>query len=325
MEIKRVAVLTSGGDAPGMNAAIRAAVRTGIYKGWQMFGIQHGYQGLINGDIILLGARDVGGIIERGGTILHTARSLEFKTREGQLKGLSTLKDNQIDALIIIGGGGSQAGAAKLYELGFPVIGVASTIDNDLYGSDISIGVNTALNTALEAIDKLRVTASSHDRTFMVEVMGRDCGYLALISGITGGADYIIIPEVPVNPEDVVNELRSAYKRDKMHAIVVVAEGARYNAEELSKYFLEHQPDPGFEIRVTRLGHIQRGGIPTSFDRLLGTRLAAAATNYLERGRHGILVGLIDGKEVATPLSEVASKRKELDLSLLKLARILAR
>jgi len=325
MPNKHIAVLTSGGDAPGMNAAIRAAVRTGIYKGWEMFGVQHGYQGLINGDIIPLKARDVGGIIERGGTILHSARCPEFKTREGQLKGINVLKDNHIDALIVIGGGGSQAGAAKLWELEYPVIGVASTIDNDLYGSDMSIGVNTAINTALESIDKLRVTASSHDRTFMVEVMGRDCGYLALISGITGGADYIIIPEVPVNPEDVASELRSSYQRNKMHAIVVVAEGARYNAEELSKYFHEHQADIGFEIRVTRLGHVQRGGTPTAFDRLLGTSLAAAAIDYLEQDRYGILVGLIDNKLAVTPLIEVTSNKKMLDLSLLKLARILSR
>lgn len=325
MAKKRIAVLTSGGDAPGMNAAIRAAVRMGIFKGWEMFGIQHGYQGLIRGDIIPLKARDVGGIIERGGTILHTARSPEFETREGQLKGLRTLNDNHIDALIIIGGGGSQKGALKLWELGYPIIGVASTIDNDLYGSDITIGVNTALNTALEAIDKLRVTASSHDRAFMVEVMGRDCGYLALISGIAGGADYIIIPEVPVNPEDVARELRSAYQREKMHAIVVVAEGAEYNAEELSRYFQEHKADFGFEIRSTRLGHIQRGGIPTAFDRLLGTRLAATATDYLEQGRYGLLIGLIDNKLTATPLTEVAANKKTLDLSLLKLANILAK
>ncbi len=324
MNIKRVAVLTSGGDAPGMNAAIRAAVRSGLNKGWQMFGIRHGYQGLINGYVIPLGARDVGGILERGGTILHTARSPEFKTREGQLKGLNTLSENQIDALMVIGGGGSQTGSARLSEMGYPVIGVASTIDNDLYGSDISIGVNTALNTALEAIDKLRVTASSHDRAFMIEVMGRDYGYLALISGITGGAEYIIIPEVPVNPGDVVAEIRSAYNRGKSHALIVVAEGAQCNAEAIEKYFREHEIDLGFEIRTTRLGHIQRGGMPTSFDRLLGTRLAAAAVDCLEQGRHGVLTGLINGREATTPLSEVASKKKELDLSLLKLARILA-
>jgi 6-phosphofructokinase 1 len=322
---RRVGILTSGGDAPGMNAAIRAAVRTGINEGWEMYGIKHGYQGLIKGDIGPLGARDVGGIIERGGTILHTARCPEFETREGRLKALDTLKENRIESVMVIGGGGSQTGAYELSRMDYPVVGIASTIDNDLYGCDIAIGVHTALNTAAEAIDKLRTTASSHDRVFLVEVMGREYGYLALISGIAGGAEAIVIPEVEVDPEEIANELYSAYERGKSHGIVVVAEGAKYNAEGLAGYFREHHERLGFELRVTRLGHVQRGGNPTVFDRLLGTRLGIYATECLRQHKEGIMVGEIGGKEVTTPLSEVTTNTRELDLSLLKLARVLAR
>ena len=321
---KRVGILTSGGDAPGMNAAIRAAVRTGINEGWDMYGIRHGYQGLVNGDITPLGARDVGGIIERGGTILHTARCPEFETREGRLKALDNLKDNRIEYLMVIGGGGSQTGAHELSIMDYPVVGIASTIDNDLYGCDISIGVHTALNTALEAIDKLRITASSHDRVFLIEVMGREYGYLALISGIAGGAEAIVIPEIETDPEEIAAELYSAHERGKPHAIVVVAEGAKYNAEELAKYFRKHHERLGFELRVTRLGHVQRGGNPTVFDRLLGTKLGAYATECLRQNKEGILVGEIGGKAVSTPLSEVVTNLRALDLSLLELARVLA-
>jgi 6-phosphofructokinase 1 len=321
---KRVGILTSGGDAPGMNAAIRAAVRTGINKGWEMYGIRHGYQGLIDGSIVSLTARDVGGIIERGGTILHSARSEEFKTPQGRLKALNNLKREGMDAVIIIGGNGSQTGAHELSRLGFPVVGIASTIDNDLYHADITIGVHTALNTALEAIDRLRTTASSHHRVFLVEVMGREYGYLALISGIAGGVEVIAIPEVETDPEEIASEVLSAYERGKSHAIVVVAEGAKYNAEGLARYFQEHHERLGFELRITRLGHVQRGGSPTAFDRFLATRLGAFATECLADGKHGIMVSEFNGREAFTPLAEVAANRRELDLSLLKLARILA-
>jgi 6-phosphofructokinase 1 len=321
---ERVGILTSGGDAPGMNAAIRAVVRTGINKGWEMYGIRHGYQGLISGDITPLGARDVGGIIELGGTILHSARSEEFKTREGRQKALGQLKQNMLDAVIIIGGGGSQTGAHELSQLGYPVVGISSTIDNDLYRADITIGVHTALNTALDAIDKLRTTASSHGRVFLVEVMGREYGYLALISGIAGGVEAIAIPEVPTDPEEIAYEVLSAYKRGKSHAIVVVAEGAKYNAEGLAEYFKKHHERLGFELRVTKLGHVQRGGSPTVFDRFLATRLGAFATDCLADGKHGIMVSEFEGKEAFTPLSQVVANQRKLDLSLLKLARILA-
>lgn len=322
--MKRIAVLTSGGDAPGMNAAIRAVVRTGLVKGWNVCGVRHGYAGLISGDIIPLGARDVGGIIQQGGTILGSARCPEFKTIDGQQKALSRLHQHEIDALIVIGGNGSQVGAHALSLLGFPVVGVASTIDNDLYGSDITIGVDTALNVSLEAIDRLKVTASSHRRAFLVEVMGRDCGYLALMAAIAGGAEAVVIPEEDTDPEVVATELRTAYANGKSHAIVVVAEGARYNAEGMAHYFQLHSERLGFDLRVTRLGHVQRGGAPGSFDRLLGSRLGAAATEQLAGGVHGILLGLLKGEIAATPLAVVAANRKPLDFRLLELARVLA-
>jgi 6-phosphofructokinase 1 len=323
--MKRIAVLTSGGDAPGMNAAIRAVVRTGIEKGWDVFGIRHGYVGLIAGNIVLLEARDVGGIIQRGGTMLGSARCPEFRTEEGRLKALRTLHQNDIEALVVIGGNGSQAGAYALSEMGFPVVGVASTIDNDLCGTEISIGVDTALDVALEAIDRLKVTASSHQRAFLVEVMGRKCGYLALMAGIAGGAEVIIIPEVETDPEAVAAELRAAYERGKPHALGVVAEGARYNAEGLARFFEEHRKRLGFELRVTTLGHVQRGGAPGAFDRLLATRLGAAATEHLAQGEHGVLMGLLKGEIAATSLAEVVANKKPLDLRLLELARVLAK
>ncbi|KAB0663806.1 6-phosphofructokinase [Oryzomonas japonica] len=322
--MKRIAVLTSGGDAPGMNAAIRAVVRTGLAKGWCMFGVRHGYAGLIAGEIFTLGARDVGGIIQQGGTMLGSARCPEFETVEGRMKALSQLCRHEIEALVVIGGNGSQAGAHALSLLGFPVVGVASTIDNDLYGSDVTIGVDTALNVSLEAIDRLKVTASSHHRAFLVEVMGRTCGYLALMAAIAGGADAVMIPEKETDPEVVATELRVAYDNGKAHAIVVVAEGARYNAEGMALYFQTHRERLGFELRMTRLGHVQRGGAPGSFDRLLGTLLGAAATERLADGKHGELVGLLKGEIAATPLAEVVTNRKTLDLGLLKLARTLA-
>jgi len=324
MERKRIAVLTSGGDAPGMNAAIRAVVRTGLDKGWEVFGIRQGYAGLISGNTMTLGARDVGGIMQRGGTMLGSARCPEFETEDGRLKAIHQLHQQKIDGLVVIGGNGSQNGAHALSKMGFPVIGIASTIDNDLYGSEITIGVDTALNIALETIDRLKVTASSHQRAFLVEVMGRNCGYLALMAGIAGGAEAVVIPEVEIDPEVLARELHSAYKRGKPHAIVVVSEGAQYNAQKLSRYFGEHAR-MGFELRVTILGHVQRGGTPTASDRLLATRMGATATEYLARGDYGVMMGLIKGEIAATSLNEVVSTKKPLDLRLLEWARVLAR
>jgi len=323
--VRRIAVLTSGGDAPGMNAAIRAVTRTALAKGWEVYGVRQGYAGLIAGNFVPLGARDVSSIMQHGGTILGTARSSEFKTEAGRSKALHALGSFGIDNLVVIGGNGSQTGAYHLSQMGFPVVGVASTIDNDLYGSDITIGVDTALNIALESIDRLKVTATSLERAFLVEVMGRDCGYLALMAGIAGGAEAIVIPEVETNPDEVVRLLSEAYRRGKSHAIVVVAEGAKYNAEALAAHFREHQGEIGFELRVTILGHVQRGGNPGAFDRLLATWLGAEAVEALARGEHGVLVGQIKGEVRTTPLAEVVANKKPLDLSLLKLNDVLAR
>jgi 6-phosphofructokinase 1 len=320
----KIAVLTSGGDAPGMNAAIRAVVRTGFYRDWEMLGVRQGYAGLITGQFTPLGPREVGGIIQQGGTVLGTARSPEFHTPEGQRTALDALTEHEVDGLVVIGGNGSQAGANTLSMLGFPVVGIASTIDNDLYGADITLGVDTALNVALEAIDRLKITASSHQRAFVVEVMGRDCGYLALMAGVAGGAEVVIIPEVETDPERVVEDVLTTYRRGKCHALIVAAEGARYNAAGLADYLEEQRADLGFEFRATILGHVQRGGAPGAFDRLLGTRLGAAATEQLAAGRHGVLVGMRSGGIVPTPLAEVVSHRKTLDLDLLDLARVLA-
>lgn len=321
--MKRIGVLTSGGDAPGMNAAIRAVVRTGLNRGWEVTGIRNGYAGLFNNTIVPMGARDVSGIIQQGGTMLGSSRCPEFKTQEGRQKALRVLEEHGIEALVVIGGNGSQTGAHALSQMGYPVVGVASTIDNDLYGSEITIGVDTALDVALVAIDQLKVTASSHHRAFIVEVMGRDCGYLALMTGIAGGAEYIVIPEFETDAEDVVNAIRNAYERGKAHALIIVAEGAKYNARGLDQYFVKHHQDTGFDLRITTLGHVQRGGTPGAFDRLLATRLGAAATEYLAQGKFGMLAGLNKGQITPTPLAKVVSTKKPLDLSLLKLSEVL--
>lgn len=323
--MKRIAVLTSGGDAPGMNAAVRSIVRTGLEHDFEVFGVNRGFQGLIAGDIVSLKARDVSGIIQRGGTFLGSARSTEFMTEAGRQKALGRLSANNIDAVVVIGGNGSQAGTYELARLGVPALGVASTIDNDLYGSDIAIGVDTALNIAVEAIDRLKITASSHKRGLVVEVMGRHCGYLALMAGIAGGAEAIVIPEREVDAETVAAELQRAYQRGKAHAIIVVAEGAKNNADGLMEFFRNNESRLGFELRVTILGYVQRGGHPTVFDRLLATRLGAAATRHLARGEHGMLVGWIGGETAVTPLSEVVSHRKQLDLNLVDLANVLSK
>jgi 6-phosphofructokinase 1 len=321
--MKKIAVLTSGGDAPGMNAAIRAVVRTAVVRGWEVMGIRDGYEGLINGIMIPLGTRDVGGILQRGGTILGSARSEEFKTEKGQIKAIRSLNEVGIEGLVVIGGNGSQTGSFALHKLGFPVVGIASTIDNDLVGSDITIGVDTALNIALEAIDRLKITASSHKRAFLIEVMGRKCGYLALMAAIAGGAEYVVLPEFETDPEEVAKVLTDAYEKGKAHAIIVVAEGAKYNANGLDAYFKEHRERLGFDLRVTILGHTQRGGTPGAYDRVFASRLGAAAVEQLAIGSFGVLVGQIKGEFVATSLEQIAGKTKQLDKRLLDLQRIL--
>lgn len=324
---RRIAVLTSGGDAPGMNAAIRAVVRMGLGNGWETFGVRNGYRGLVEGgeNITELGPRDVGGILGVGGTFLGSARLEGFKELEVRAKGLANLRERDIDGLVVIGGNGSQSGALALSQMGLDVVGVASTIDNDLAGSEITIGVDTALNIALEAIDRLRVTAASHRRAFLVEVMGRKCGYLALMAAIAGGADVVVVPEAEIDPETVVDELENAYKRGKAHALVVVAEGAKYNAAGLAKHFEQRAGRPGFDLRMTTLGHVQRGGTPSAFDRLLATRLAVGAVERLARGEHGILVGLQRGDVASTPLRDIVGVRKEIDLDLLDVQKVLVK
>jgi len=319
--MKRVAVLTSGGDAPGMNAAIRSVVRCGVSKGWDMYGVRKGYAGLISGNIQQMGTRDVGGILQKGGTILGSARCEEFKTEEGRLKGIRTMNQMGIDALVVIGGNGSQTGSYHLSEMGFPVVGIASTIDNDLTGTEMTIGVDTALNIALEAIDRLKVTASSHQRAFLLEVMGRQCGYIALMSGIAGGAEYILLPEVETDPEEVAESLRLAYEHGKAHAIIVVAEGAKYNADALTKYFKKNKERLGFKIRATILGHVQRGGDPGAFDRILASRFGNGAVEAIDRGDFGVLVGLNKGKVTTTPLKDIVGGKKELNQEMIELAQ----
>lgn len=308
-----------------MNAAVRAVVRTAIEAGAEVFGVHHGYRGLVTGEISPLTARDVGGIMQRGGTFLGSARLPEFREVEVRRRALGQLAERGIGGLVAIGGNGTQTGAKMLSDMGFPVVGVASTIDNDLYGSDVTIGVDTALNVGLEAIDRLKVTASSHHRAFVVEVMGRDCGYLALMTGIAGGAEAICIPEIEADPEAVAGEIRGAYERGKPHALVVAAEGSKYNANGLMEYCASQKERLGFELRATILGHTQRGGIPTFADRMLATQLGAQAALCLTRGEHGVLVGRIQGRLATTGFDEVVAKKKPLDPALMELAKVLAK
>jgi 6-phosphofructokinase 1 len=321
---KRFAVLTSGGDAPGMNAAIRAVVRTGLHLGYEVIGVHEGFKGLLSSNFQILTARDVGGIIQQGGTVLGSARCAEFKLTSGVQKARTILEAANIDGLVVIGGNGSQTGAAALSAVGFPVVGIASTIDNDLLGTEISIGVDSALNVALEAIDRIKITASSHHRAFLIEVMGRNCGYLALAAGIAGGAEAIVMPEVPMEPEDVIELFREAYQRGKAHAIGVVAEGARYNAATLAQYCNAQKDQVGFDSRVVTLGHVQRGGAPGAFDRLLATRFGVAAIECLHQDTTGVLVGLQKGQIVCTPYALVAGKTKGIDTSLVRMIGMLA-
>lgn len=322
--MQRIAVLTSGGDAPGMNAAIRAVVRTGVENGLEVLGIKNGYAGLIAGDWQSLSRRDVGGIMQQGGTVLGSARCLDFETETGQQSALAKLEEADVDGLVVIGGNGSQTGSHAISQLGFPTVGVASTIDNDLFGTDVTIGVDTALNVALESIDRLRNTAASHHRAFLVEVMGRECGYLALMTAIAGGAEAVVLPEFEISPEQLADELAAAYDRGKSHAVVVVAEGSRYDATQLMQHFQQHHERLGFQLRTTILGHVQRGGNPNAFDRILATQLGASAVEALLANQHGVLLGRIGGKITATSLEEVVAKKKPLDPSLLELERVMA-
>lgn len=320
---RKIAVLTSGGDAPGMNAAIRSVTRCALAKGWDVFGVNQGYAGLVAGDYRQLTARDVGGLLSKGGTMLGSARCPDFVKDDVREKALRNLNRHSISSLVVIGGNGSQTGASALNDMGFPTVGVASTIDNDLLGSEITIGVDTALNIALEAIDRLRVTAASHQRGFLIEVMGRKCGYLALMAGIAGGAELVLLPEIDFEPDEMGEAIHDAYRRGKSHAMVVVAEGAKYNAQALVQHFKDK--NTGFELRATILGHVQRGGVPTAYDRLLASRLGAGAVDALDKGISGVVVGMNQGVVSTTPYSEVVGKTKGISPELYQLAHVLSR
>ncbi|MBW4438219.1 MAG: 6-phosphofructokinase [Pleurocapsa minor GSE-CHR-MK-17-07R] len=322
--MKRIAVMTSGGDSPGMNAAIRAVVRTALEHGVETYGIRQAYAGLMAGDFELLTSVEVSGILQRGGTILQTARNEEFKTPAGQKKGLRRLNEHQIEGLIVIGGNGSLTGALALHKMGIKVIGIPGSIDNDIFGTDMAIGVDSALNIILDSLDRLRDTASSHQRAFVIEVMGRNCGYLALMASILGGAEIVVTPEKPFTMQEIAQALEDAYVRGKSHAIAVLAEGAPYKATELQE-FLDKQTNVGFEVRVTILGHIQRGGSPTAFDRLLATRMGVKAVQVLLEGESGKMVGLNGRKMDLIPLEEAVSQLRPISESYFEMARFLSR
>lgn len=318
--MKRIGVLTSGGDAPGMNAAIRAVVRKAIYHNLEVYGIYRGYQGLMEGDIKKLELGSVGDIIQRGGTALYSARCPEFKTKEGQLKGIEQLKKFGIDALVVIGGDGSYMGAKALTEHGFPCVGVPGTIDNDIPGTEFTIGFDTALNTVIDAIDKIRDTATSHERAYVVEVMGRNAGDIALWAGLAGGAESILIPEEHYDIEDIVAKLKRGHERGKKHSIIIVAEGIG-SAVDIGKQIEEKT---SFDTRVTVLGHTQRGGSPTAVDRVLASRLGAKAVELLLEGKGGRAVGIESNQLVDYDIIEALKKPHVIDMGMYQLAQELS-
>ena len=317
-------MLTSGGDAPGMNAAVRAVVRTGLYYGLEVYGIMRGYQGLVEDDIVKMESRSVANIIQRGGTILKTARCKEFYEPEGRKKAYSVLKKRGIEALVVIGGDGSFRGAMKLStEFDIPCIGIAGTIDKDIVGTDFTIGFDTAVNTAVEAIDKIRDTADAHDRLFIVEVMGRDAGYIALHSGIATGAESILIPERKTDIESVINSLVEKERRKKLVNIIVVAEGDEFGgANEIAKIVRERLPH--IDTKVCILGHIQRGGSPSCLDRLIASRMGYHAVESLLNGRYNVFVGILNNRVNYIPLENVGKKKGKINEEWMKIVKILA-
>jgi len=321
--MKRIAVLTSGGDGPGLNPCIRAVTRMAIHLGMEVLGIERGFTGLIAGKARPLDRRAVGGILGRGGTFLGTDRCQEFYTVKGQRDAIRTLNQLGVDGLVVIGGNGSLTGALALHRHGFPVVGVPATIDNDVNGTDIAIGVDTALNTILDAIDRIKDTASSHQRAFLIETMGRNSGYLALVSGLAGGAEMVLIPEVEISMEEVAEAVGDAYERGKSHCIIIVAEGWKPGTRALVDYLKGREDELGFEVRLTVLGHIQRGGRPSAFDRLLATRLGAAAARELVNGARGMMVGWVDNQVALTSLEEAVAFQKRIDLGLWELSEIM--
>jgi 6-phosphofructokinase 1 len=321
--MKKIAVLTSGGDAPGMNAAIRAVVRACAYNQLECVGVFRGLQGLIEGDFKEMGPRSVKNIINRGGTILKSARSKEFRTAEGRAKAYEQLQKAGVDALVVIGGDGTFTGAnVFMSEYDIPIVGLPGTIDNDINGTDFTIGYDTALNTVVEAIDKIRDTANSHNRLFLIEVMGRDAGDIALNAGIGAGAEEILIPEQNLGRERLINSLKRSKKSGKSSSIVVVAEGDQSgkNIFELAEYVRENLDD--YEVKVTVLGHIQRGGSPSCYDRVLASRLGVGAVDALLKGARGVMIGVANNKVVSVPFEEAIKGDNEIDLDLIRVADI---
>jgi 6-phosphofructokinase 1 len=322
--INRIGVFTSGGDSPGMNAAIRAVVRTAIFENREVFGIYHGYEGLIDGEIEQLYSHSVSNIIQRGGTILKTARSKRFMEKEGREKAFNTLQEFKIDAIVAIGGNGTFTGAAEFdKEYDFPFVGLPGTIDNDLFGTDFTIGFDTAVNTVVDAADKIRDTATSHDRLFFLEVMGRDAGFIALRSGIACGAEFILVPETTTYIDNLTRLLKHDWRRSKTSGIVIVAEGDdQGGAYEIAAKVKERLPE--LDTRVTVLGHIQRGGSPSSFDRVLASTLGYAAVNGLIHGQRGVMAGIVNKELVFTPFDHAIKYNKDLNRPMLEMSRILA-
>ena len=323
--IKRIAVLTSGGDAPGMNAAVRAVVRTSVFNSIECFAIYKGFQGLINNEIKLINARGVNNIINRGGTVLKSARCMEFKSKNGRLKAFKNLKAKKIDALIIIGGDGSFTGGMIFEsEFKFPVVGIPGTIDNDIFGTSHAIGYDTALNTVVDAIDKIRDTAISHNRLFFVEVMGRDAGHIALNTGIGAGAEEILIPEENMGIQRLLQSLKNSEKSGKSSSIVVVAEGDKTgeNVFELASYVEKNMPH--YEVKVSVLGHMQRGGKPSCFDRVLASRMGVFAVETLLLGKSNLMVGIDHDKLILSPLKTAVKSKSEINKDLIRISDILS-
>lgn len=318
--MKRIGVLTSGGDSPGMNPAVRAVVRKAIHEGMEVYGIYQGYQGLIEGNIRKVEVGDVGDIIQRGGTMLYSARCPEFKTEEGRRKGIENLKKHGIEGLVVIGGDGSYMGAVKLTELGFPCVGIPGTIDNDIPGTDFTLGFDTALHTVIDAIDKIRDTATSHERSFIIEVMGRNAGDIALWSGLAGGAETILIPEAKDEFQEMVDRLKKGQERGKKHSIIVVAEGVA-TGNEVAKQLEEAA---GIETRVTVLGHIQRGGSPTAQDRVLGSRFGGRAVELLMEGKGGRAIGIRKNEIVDYNIMEILGEPHHIDERMYQLSKELS-
>lgn len=322
--MNKVAIMTSGGDAPGMNACIRAAVRGAVYHGVEIYGIYRGYDGMIEGDIIKMNSHSVSNIIQKGGTILKSARSEEFKTKEGRKKAYDQLQKLGIEGLITIGGDGTFTGAKIFYdEYGIPTVGAPGTIDNDLYGTDYTIGFDTAVNTALGAIDKIRDTADSHNRLFFIEVMGRDSGYIAIRSGIGGGAELVMVPETSTSIKEVIRTLQEGWARHKTSSIVVVAEGDEEgNAMEIAEKVKKQIKQK--DIKVSILGHIQRGGSPSAQDRILASRLGLGALEGLIKGEKNVMAGIINDKLVYTSFEDSITKNKPLNQELIHMVKVLS-